>query len=67
MARPPPTFSILESPPLAVIVATKLSGFVLPIDTSLPHDSAPNLLFSNGYSSIAFTIIIIGIDFFFFF
>jgi hypothetical protein len=57
-ARPPPTFLILESPPLVVIVATKLFGFFLPTDTSLPHNSAPTLLFSNGYSSIAFTIII---------
>lgn len=55
-----------ESPPLAVIVAAKLSGFVLPTDTSLPTDCAPTLLFSNGYSSIAFTIIIMGVDFFFF-
>ncbi|XP_062171686.1 glutamate--tRNA ligase, cytoplasmic-like [Alnus glutinosa] len=37
-----------ESPPLAVIVAAKLSGFDLPTDTSLPPDSAPTLLFSNG-------------------
>jgi hypothetical protein len=50
-----------------VIVAAKLSGFVLPTDTSLPHDSAPTLLFSNGYSSIAFTIIIMGVDSIFFF
>jgi hypothetical protein len=46
-------------------VAAKLSGFVLPINTSLPHNSAPTLLFSNGYSSIAFTIIILGVDSFF--
>ncbi|GLT67632.1 hypothetical protein SLA2020_399250 [Shorea laevis] len=37
-----------ESPPLAVIVAAKLSVFALPTDTSLPPDSAPTLLFSNG-------------------
>jgi hypothetical protein len=56
-----------ESPPLAVIVAAKLSGFDLPSDTSLPPDSAPTLLFSNGYSSIAFTIIHMNVDSFFFF
>jgi hypothetical protein len=48
-----------------VIVVAKLSGFVLPIDTSLPHDFAPTLLFFNGYSSIAFTIIIMCVDSFF--
>ncbi|KAG2694083.1 hypothetical protein I3760_08G124700 [Carya illinoinensis] len=37
-----------DSPPLSVIVAAKLSGFALPTDTSLPPDSAPTLLFSNG-------------------
>lgn len=36
------------SPPLSVIVAAKLAGIALPIDTSLPPDSAPTFLFSNG-------------------
>ncbi|XP_041020754.1 glutamate--tRNA ligase, cytoplasmic [Juglans microcarpa x Juglans regia] len=37
-----------DSPPLSVIVAAKLSGFALPTDTSLPPDSAPTLVFSDG-------------------
>ncbi|KAF5462910.1 hypothetical protein F2P56_018877 [Juglans regia] len=37
-----------DSPPLSVIVAAKISGFALPTDTSLPPDSAPTLLFSDG-------------------
>ncbi|KAB1214585.1 putative glutamate--tRNA ligase, cytoplasmic [Morella rubra] len=36
------------SPPIAVMVAAKLSGLALPTDTSVPPDSAPILLFSNG-------------------
>ncbi|XP_050272181.1 glutamate--tRNA ligase, cytoplasmic-like [Quercus robur] len=35
--------------PLPVIVAAKLADLALPIDTSLPPNSAPTLLFSNGH------------------
>ncbi|KAF7818045.1 glutamate--tRNA ligase, cytoplasmic [Senna tora] len=37
-----------STPPLSVIVAAKLAGISLPIDTSLPPDSSPTFLFSNG-------------------
>ncbi|KAI4301636.1 hypothetical protein L6164_034896 [Bauhinia variegata] len=36
------------SPPLPVIVAAKLAGIAPAIDTSLPPDSAPTFLLSNG-------------------
>ncbi|PNX82427.1 putative glutamate-tRNA ligase cytoplasmic-like, partial [Trifolium pratense] len=43
------TFSFsAATPPLAVIAAAKLAGFSPSIDTSLPSDSAPTFLFSNG-------------------
>lgn len=39
------------SPPLPVIAALKLAGVSPSVDTSLPPDSAPAFIFSNGYSS----------------
>ncbi|KAK2379258.1 glutamine--tRNA ligase [Trifolium repens] len=43
------TFSFsAATPPLAIIVAAKLAGFSPSIDTSLPSDSSPTFLFSNG-------------------
>uniref|UniRef100_A0A7N2MTA7 Uncharacterized protein n=1 Tax=Quercus lobata TaxID=97700 RepID=A0A7N2MTA7_QUELO len=43
------SFPADSPPPLPVIVAAKLAGLALPIDTSLPPNSAPTLLFSNGH------------------
>lgn len=45
-----------DNPPLPVIVAAKLAGFSLPTDTSLPPNSTPTLLFSNGYLFILIKI-----------
>lgn len=42
------SFPADSPPPLPVIVAAKLAGLALPIDTSLPPNSAPTLLFSDG-------------------
>ena len=48
------SFPADSPPPLPVIVAAKLAGLALPIDTSLPPNSAPTLLFSDGYSFFFF-------------
>ncbi|KAK9177159.1 hypothetical protein WN944_029178 [Citrus x changshan-huyou] len=37
---------LADSPPLSVIAATKLAGFLIPTDTS---GSTPAFSFSNGY------------------
>ncbi|CAK8572599.1 unnamed protein product [Lathyrus sativus] len=37
-----------STPPLAIIAAAKLAGISPSIDSSLPPDSAPTFLFSNG-------------------
>ncbi|KAJ7977786.1 Glutamate--tRNA ligase [Quillaja saponaria] len=37
-----------DSPPLSVIAAAKLSGISPPLEPSLPPDSAPTFLFSDG-------------------
>ncbi|XP_004495831.1 glutamate--tRNA ligase, cytoplasmic-like [Cicer arietinum] len=43
------TFSFsAATPPLSVIAAVKLAGFSPSIDASLPSDSAPTFIFSNG-------------------
>ena len=48
------SFPADSPPPLPVIVAAKLAGLALPINTSLPPNSAPTLLLSNGYSFFFF-------------
>jgi hypothetical protein len=46
------TFSFsAATPPLAVIAAAKLAGFSPSIDTSLPSDTTPAFLFSDGFVS----------------
>ncbi|KAE9589529.1 putative glutamate--tRNA ligase [Lupinus albus] len=41
-------FFAAATPPLSVIAAAKLAGVSLHVDTSLPPDSVPTFLFSNG-------------------